>query len=102
MQESYGEDLASRSGLEPYADCGDAVGVASAKGPGRPAIELRNQSSRVPTLWCLWEGYLREGDMASQRGTRRSRRTCACLGHFQRENRETLLVSTSAAQRIIR
>ena len=79
MQESYGEDLASHPGLEPYADCGNAVGVASVQGTGRPAIELRNHTFRVPTLCCLREGYTDDGDMASHRRTRRSRRTCACL-----------------------
>ena len=29
MKESYRENLASSSGLEPYADDGDIVGVAS-------------------------------------------------------------------------
>jgi hypothetical protein len=56
MKESYGEDLASHSGLEPYAGHGNVAGVASARGTGRPDIELRNQSFRVPRLWCLWEG----------------------------------------------
>ena len=56
MKESHGEDLASRPDLEPYADGGNAVGVASARGPrllvewpGR-AIELRYHSFRAPTL----------------------------------------------------
>ena len=61
MKESYGEDLASRSGLEPYAGGGDAAGVASARGPGRPAIELRNQIFRAPTTWRLGEGDI--GDL---------------------------------------
>ncbi len=49
MKESYGEVLASHSGLEPYADDGNVVGVASARGTGRPANELRNPPFRVPT-----------------------------------------------------
>ena len=49
MKESYGEVLASHSGLEPYADDGNVVGVASVRGTGRPAIELRNPLFRVPT-----------------------------------------------------
>ena len=32
MKESYREDLASRSGLEPYAGDGDVAGVASVRG----------------------------------------------------------------------
>jgi hypothetical protein len=35
---------------EPYAGGGDAAGVAWARGTCRPAIELRNHSSRMPTL----------------------------------------------------
>jgi hypothetical protein len=56
MQESYAEGLANHCGLEPYADDGNAMGVASARGTGRPAIELRHQTFRVPTLWCPREG----------------------------------------------
>ena len=84
MKESYGEDLASRSGLEPYADGGNVVGVASARGTGRPAIELRNQVIRAPTLSNLREGYIDDGVIGKPpsgtcRWTLRSRRTCACL-----------------------
>jgi hypothetical protein len=56
MKESYAEGLANHCGLEPYADVGNDMGVASARGTGRPAIELRNQTFRVPTLCCLQEG----------------------------------------------
>jgi len=52
MKESHGEDLASHSGLEPYADRGNAVGVASARGTGRPAIELRNPLVRPHCVGC--------------------------------------------------
>jgi len=50
MKESYEEDLASHFGLKLYADDGNAMGVASARGTGRPAIELRNLNFRAPTL----------------------------------------------------
>ncbi len=43
MKESYGEDLANHSGLDPYADTGNSMGVASVRGTVRRAIELRNQ-----------------------------------------------------------
>jgi hypothetical protein len=56
MKESYAEGLANHCGLEPYADDGNVNGVASARGTGRPAIELRNQTFRVPTLCCPQEG----------------------------------------------
>jgi hypothetical protein len=48
MKESYGEDLANHTGLKPYAEDGDILGVASMRGTGRPAIELRNQAFRAP------------------------------------------------------
>jgi hypothetical protein len=34
MKGSYGEDLARHSGFEPYADDGNVVSVASARGTG--------------------------------------------------------------------
>lgn len=75
MKESYEEGVASNLGLEPYADDGNVMGVASARGTGRPAIELRNQNFRAPTLWCLREGNTLHRDMASAAAARRSRRT---------------------------
>ena len=65
MQESYDEELAIRIGLDPYADDGDVVGVASVMGTGRPAMELRNPHFRAPTLWCQGEGNMQHRDMAS-------------------------------------
>jgi hypothetical protein len=53
MKESSGEGPASRPGLEPYAGHGHTAGVASARGSGRPAVELRNHPFRVPTVWWL-------------------------------------------------
>jgi len=71
MKLSYKEQLAIDFGHKPYAGSGDAPGVASAFATPyakatevrkamagqvgawrrRPAIELRNQDSRVPTLY---------------------------------------------------
>ena len=51
MQESYGEDLASHSGLSPRADRGNAVGVATVERNRRPAMELRNHHFRRPILF---------------------------------------------------
>jgi len=93
MKESYGEDLASHSGLGPYAGGGDAAGVASARGTGRPAIELRNQAFRAPTLWWLREGNTLvcvHGKWAS--GTAESK-NLSMPGNSKRENREILSVS---------
>jgi len=61
MKESYKEQLAIDFGHKPYAGSGDALGVAyppTPKATGgqvgawrrRPAIELRHQNSRVPTV----------------------------------------------------
>jgi hypothetical protein len=75
MKESYEEGVASHLGPEPYADEGDLMGVASARGTGRPAIELRNHDFRAPTLWCLREGNMLHRAMASGVVARRSRRT---------------------------
>jgi hypothetical protein len=38
MKESYDEELAIHIGLDPYADDGNVVGVASARGTGRLVI----------------------------------------------------------------
>ena len=47
MQESYRENLASYSGLEPYAGDGNVAGVASARGnAGQPS------SSEITTSVC--------------------------------------------------
>ena len=75
MKKSYEKDLASHLGLEPYAGDGNIPGVALARGTDGRAIELRNQLSRVPTLWCLREGNTRHHVMASGVAARRSRRT---------------------------
>lgn len=47
MKESYKEELANHLGLEPYADDGDIVGVASARGN---AGQL--SSSEITPLAC--------------------------------------------------
>ena len=95
MKVSYGEDLASRSGLEPYADGGNVVGVASARGTGRPAIELRNQVIRAPTLSNLREGYIDDGVIGKPpSGTAESQNLCM-LEHSNRENREIPWVSAA-------
>ena len=57
MKESYREDLASRSGLEPYAGDGNIVGVASARGnAGQPL------SSEIRTSVCRSCSMMGEGN----------------------------------------
>ena len=75
MKESYEEGPASHLGPEPYADEGNPMGVASGRGKGRPAIELRNHHFRAPTLSCQGEGNMRHRAMASDAAARRSRGT---------------------------
>lgn len=76
MKESYEKDLASHLGLDPYAGHGNVAGVASARGTGRPAIELRNQTlvSCAHTVVAV-EGNTRRRNKASIAAARRSRRT---------------------------
>ena len=75
MKESYGEGLADRTGLKSYAEDGDILGVALARGTGRRAIELQNQEFRMPTLLCQGEGNMHVSVMARVYVTRRSPRT---------------------------
>jgi hypothetical protein len=102
MKESYGEDLASRSGLEPYADHGNAVGVASARGTGRPAIELRNHPFRAPTLCCLREGHIIDGVTGEPAVGTAESQNLRMPGNSKRENREILLASTGQEGRTAR
>jgi hypothetical protein len=74
MKESYGEVIANHTGPEPYAESGDTLGVASGKGTGRPAIELRNQVFRASTSYCQGEDNMHVAAMARQQAARRSRR----------------------------
>ncbi len=79
MRESYRENLASDSGLEPYAGDGDIAGVASARGnAGQPL------SSEIITSVCRSCPDLEKATsslplMARYRRTRRSLRSCACV-----------------------
>ena len=94
MKESYREDVASSSGLEPYAGDGNVAGVASARGnAGQPlSSEIipfvcrsspdREKATSSPPL--LGEAST---DTAESE-TLRMRR------HPKRENREILWVST--------
>ena len=78
MRESYRENLASDSGLEPYAGDGDIAGVASARGnAGQPL------SSEITTFACRSCPDLEKATscvplLARYARTRRSLRHCAC------------------------
>ena len=95
MKESYREDLASSSGLNPYADGGNVVGVASVRGDaGQPL------SSDIITLVCR-SCHVMEKAISSvphygkaPKDTAESKTLSMCR-NSKRENREILLVSTA-------
>lgn len=94
MKESYEEVLASRLGLESYADDGNIVGVASTYGvhAGQPLSSEIN-TSRVPTQSDDGEGNTRCGVIGKpHRDTAESEPLCMC-GNSKRENREILSAS---------
>ncbi len=94
MKESYGKGLADRPGPESYADDGNIVGVALARGTRRPAIELRNPHFRVPTLSCQGEGNMGSRATGERLNNAAESENLSMRGNFKRENREILLVST--------
>jgi len=79
MKESYRENLASYSGLEPYAGDGNVAGVASARGnAGQPL------SSEITPSVCRSRPDVEKATpstplLVRNRRTRRSLRTCACV-----------------------
>ena len=65
MKEPYTEGLANHCGLESCADSREVIREAVDRGTSRPAIELRNHSFEVPTLYYEGEGNT-EGDVISK------------------------------------
>ena len=94
MKESYREELASRSGLEPYAGDGDVAGVASVRGnAGQPS------SSEIITPVCRScsdkEKATSSMPLLGEAATDAAESENLCMRrHPKRENREILLVST--------
>ncbi len=93
MKESYGKGLADRPGPESYADDGNIVGVALARGTRRPAMELRNPHFRVPTSSCQGEGNMGCRAIGERRFNAAESRNPSMIENFKRENREVRLVS---------
>lgn len=100
MKESDREDLASNSGLEPYADGGDIVGVASGRGDtGQPL------SSEIHPFVCRsWTDKEKATSSApldgkAQADTAESKTLSMCR-HSKRENREILLVCAEVGERV--
>ena len=93
MKESYREELASRSGLEPYAGDGDIAGVASVRGNPRQPL-----SSDIRTSECRScrdrEKAISSRPQFGQASTDAAESKNLCMRrHPKRENREILLVS---------
>jgi len=94
MKESYREDAASRSGLEPYAGDGDVAGVASVRGnAGQPS------SSEILTFACRscsdMEKATSSMPIIGEASTDAAESENLCMRrHPKRENREILLAST--------
>ena len=93
MKESYREELASRSGLDPYAGDGDVAGVASVRGnAGQPL------SSDITISACRSCADREKATPARPRfgkvSTDAAESKNLCMRrHPKRENREILLVS---------
>ena len=93
MQESYREDLASSSGLEPYAGDGNIAGVASARGnAGQPL------SSEIITSVCRSrpdvEKAISSMPLIGEASADAAESENLCMrGHSKRENREIPRVS---------
>ena len=93
MKESYREELASRSGLDPYAGDGDVAGVASVRGnAGQPL------SSEIITFACRSCSDLEKATplrpLIGQASADAAESENLCMRrHPKRENREILLVS---------
>jgi hypothetical protein len=93
MKESYREDLASHSGLEPYAGDGNIAGVASARGnAGQPlSSEITIFACRpCPVRGKATSSMPLYGEASTDAAE--SKNLCMCR-HSKRENREILLVS---------
>ncbi len=94
MKESYRENLASYSGLEPYAGDGNITGVASARGNAPPAIELGKSPLSRADLVLTWRRQHRRRRYLARRVTDAAESENLCMRrHSKRENREILLVS---------
>ena len=93
MKESYREDLASRSGLDPYAGGGDVAGVASVRGNAGQLL-----SSDIKPFACRScadrEKATSSRPQFGQASTDAAESKNLCMRrHPKRENREILLAS---------
>lgn len=94
MKQSYRENLANHSGLEPYADEGNLMGVALGRGnTGQPL------SSEITCSVCRSRTSVEKATYSlplhgkAERDTAESKNRCM-RRHSNRVNREILLVSS--------
>ena len=92
MKESYREDLASHSGLEPYAGGGNSAGVASGRGNTGQLL-----SSEIITFVCRSCSDMEKATsplpLVGEAATNTAESETLCMRrHPKRENREILLV----------
>ncbi len=80
-------------GPDPYAEGGNSLGVAWARGTRRPATELRNPHFRVPTLSCHGEGNIVHAAIGEAWKDAAESKNLCMRGNSRHENRENLLVS---------
>jgi len=93
MKESYREELASRSGLDPYAGGGDVAGVASARGNPRQPLSSDIRTSECRSCADREKATSSRplfGEVLTDAAESKNLRV---RGHPKRENREILLVS---------
>ena len=93
MKESYRENLASSSGLEPYADDGDIVGVASGRGDTGQPLSSEIRESRVPILYPHGEGSIDHTAKGKVWADAAESETLCMCRNSKRENREIPLAS---------
>ena len=87
MKEPYREGIANHPDPESCAGGHEAVGEALDRGTGRQGIELRNQSSGVPTLFREGEGQATGSDRGERPGDPAQSKTPGMPGNSRRENR---------------
>jgi hypothetical protein len=88
MEESYRKDPASHPDPESCVGGREVAGEAFDRGTRRPAIELRNPPSGVPTLLCEAEGHTEGGDIGKPPEDPAQSETLCMRGNSLRGKRE--------------
>jgi RNA-directed DNA polymerase len=88
MEESYRKDPASHPDPESCVGGREIAGEAFDRGTRRPAIELRNPPSGVPTLLCEAEGHTEGGAIGKPPADPAQSETLGMRGNSLRGKRE--------------